>query len=47
MGGKGEESRDEGGREDCSGSVDKDIREINHQRNKKFLSNFTYCASKV
>ena len=46
MGGK-KESRDEGGREDCIGRIDKDVGEINHQRNKKVLSNFAYCASRV
>lgn len=47
MGGKRKESGDEGGREGSASRIDKDVREINHQRNKKFLSSFTYCASKV
>lgn len=44
MGGKRRESGDEGGREGCTSGIDKDVREINLQRNKKFLSSFTYCA---
>ena len=47
MGGKRKESRDEGGRECCTSRIDKDVREVNHQGNVKFLSSFTYCALKV
>lgn len=47
MGGKRKESRDQGGREECTGRIDKDVREIKLQRNQEILSNFTYCASKV
>lgn len=47
MGGKRRKSADQGGREECTGRIDKDVREINLQRNQKFLSNLTYCASKV
>ncbi len=47
MGGKAKESGDEGGQEGCTSGIDKDVREINHQRNETFLSSFTYCTSKV
>lgn len=43
MGGKGGESGDEGGWDGRSAGTQKDVREINHQRNERFLSSFTYC----
>lgn len=45
--GKGKKAEMKTGGEGCTSRADKDVREINHQRNEKFLSSFTYCASKV
>lgn len=46
VGGKGRECRDQGGRGQSAARTDKDVREINRQKNETFLSNFTYCTSK-
>lgn len=43
--GKGKESRDEGRRAGCTSGIDKDVRDINHQRNEEVASHIALWMS--